>query len=153
MWYRNRSVSDMWLRKILTPATSEYAIGNRTDCSFHGALFYPQCEAFFVLSLLSLWCIERNGTVLWPPRSPILAHVAIYLWRAQFASEWQHGRPTLSFDWSCCGNSTSHAVKFSATREFLLTQVSFMYSKWRTAFSATSVNILWIVWGCCDEVS
>jgi hypothetical protein len=34
----------------------------------------------------------------------------------------------------------------------LLTQVSFMYSNWRTTYSATSVNILWIVWVCCDEV-
>lgn len=77
----------MWQRKIFTPAMWEYAIGNSTDCGFHGAQFYPQCEAFFVRSQLSLWCIEWNGTVLWPPRSPILALIDIYKWRALFAAD------------------------------------------------------------------
>jgi len=122
MWHRNPSVSDAWQRKILTPAMWEYVIGNRTDCGFHEALFYPQCEAFFVHLVLSLYWTKRDGFVASTfTHSRSCRHL---LWRAQFASEWQHARRTLPFDWSCCGNSTTHAVKFSATRDFVLTQVS-----------------------------
>ena len=61
MWYWNPSVSDMWQQKILNPAMWEYALGKRTDCGFHGALFYRQCEAFLYTHYSACDVLNETG--------------------------------------------------------------------------------------------